>query len=54
MIKINIKEGLRLSLPPATLRDIFEVCIWAILATSIIGGIVLSAYFILEKLVHCL
>lgn len=52
MVKINVMEGLRPRLPPATPGEIFEVCIWAFLATSIIGGTVLGIVFLLGRLIH--
>ena len=54
MIKINVLEGLRPPLPPATSKEIVEVCIWALFVTSTIGGAVFGFVLVLDRLMNWL
>ena len=54
MIKINVLEGLRPPLPPATSKEIVEVCIWALVVISIIGGAVFGVVLVLGRLINWL
>ena len=48
MIRINVLEGLRLPLPPATPREILEVCAAALGFSAIAVGIVAGVTFLLD------
>ncbi len=52
MIKINVREGLKPPLPPATPGEVIQVCIWAFFAIAIVGGLFFGALFLLDRLLH--
>lgn len=50
MIRINVVEGIKPPLPPATPKEIVEVCFAALLFSCVAGAIIFGAFGIISYL----